>query len=122
MELNSPHWQCSKGNCIFQQSDELLVVVRIVRNNTRNTFTWLRLFHSKQPLVQNEYLFWAIFYNNIFTLMDEYECNGPPPLTIKGHIDKKLMASFTKKKGEVDTFRKHIDSLWEKIAELKKRR
>ena len=91
MELNSTHWQCSKGNCIFQQPGELLVVVRIIRNNTRNTFTWLRLFHSKQPLVKNEYLFWAIFQNNIFTLLDEYECNGPPPLTVRGHIDKNLL-------------------------------
>ena len=119
MELNSAHWQCSRGNCIFQQPGELLVVVRIERNMPK-TFTWLRIFHSRQVLMENEYLFWAIFKNNHFTLLDEYECNGPPSLTVNGTVNKKMTTLFNKKKDEVDTFKRNILSLWEKIAELKK--
>jgi len=120
MESNSAHWQCSRGNCIFQQPGEFLVVVRIKRNNNNNTFTWLRIYHSRQLLMENEYLFWAIFENNHFTLLDEYECNGPPSLTVNGTVNKKMTTLFNKKKDEVDTFKRNILSLWEKIAELKK--
>jgi hypothetical protein len=70
--------------------------------------------------MENEYLFWAIFENNHFTLLDEYECNGPPSLTVNGTVDKKMTTSFNKKKDEVDTFKRNILSLWKKIAELKK--
>ena len=70
--------------------------------------------------MENEYLFCAIFENNHFTLLDEYECNGPPSLTVNGTVNKKMTTLFNKKKDEVDTFKRNILSLWEKIAELKK--
>ena len=122
MESNSTYWQCSKGNCIFQQPGEVLVVVRISRGSNILTFTWLRVFYHKQPLATNEYLFWAIWDNGNFILLDEYKCEGVPPVVRRGHIDKKLLTSINKKRGQVDTFKRNIDSLWKKISEMKKGR
>lgn len=80
MSSVKPSWTCpvrvsSVSECYFEQNvDEVLVVTTVPDDGM---FTWLRVYHSAQPLLNNETLKWAMYIpdadeDSTFILLDKW--------------------------------------------------